>query len=325
MGIKEQIKSVLQEAELYSAQGLLNEAMLKYRNASELIEKNVKPENGRQLIEGINNKIESLKQIISKYNDTEKIPELSFDTQNLIKEKFAFSSDKESAILEGAIILTKFGQFERAIKEFNELLKIDSLRPVAAKNILRCYFASSGADNAVSQYKEWLKLGIFSAVQEEKIKFFLENLLREKGIGKKLIPAKVEEIGNKQNLVEKKAPDGRKSSGKPFPDIPKIDDKEEEFLDISSVGIITLGTDQKKGLEVVLDVAFQSENMVSLIVPGREKALIEIFKIGLKLNNIQFYSPIAILNGSGVILAFSKIDSGPKAGNYSLDLKMFAD
>ncbi|MBU3947015.1 MAG: hypothetical protein KJ826_02175 [Proteobacteria bacterium] len=309
---------------MYRTQGLLNEAMLTYKNVMELINKSIQPENSRQLLEGINNKIELLKKTISKYNDSDKIPELSVDTQNLIKEKFAFSTDKESSILEGAIILTKFGQFERAIKEFNELLKIEPLRLVAAKNILRCYFASSGADDAVSKYKEWIELGIFSTGQEEKIKFFLDNLLKEKGPKKKLPAEEVNENGNKNNSVEKKALDEKKLSDELLLDIPKTDDNEEEFLDISSVGI-TLGEDQKKGLEVILDVAFQSGDMVSLIVPGREKALIDIFKIGLKFNAINFYSPIAILNGSGVILTFSKIDSGPKAGNYSLDLKMFTD
>ena len=322
MDIKEQIKSALQEAEMYRAQGLLNEAMQTYKNVIELINKSIKPENGRQLIQGINNKIESLKIVISKHNASDKIPELSVDTQNLIKEKFTFSNDKESSILEGAIVLTKFGQFERAIKEFNELLKIDTLRLVAAKNILRCYFASSGQDHAVSQHKEWMKLGIFSEGQKEKIKFFLENLLKEKG--NKLLKAEVKEDGDKQELTGQNTLAERKIPGKPLLNIPKTDHNEEEFLDISSVGI-SFDTDRKKGLEVLLDVAFQSENMVSLIVPDREKELIEKFKIGLRLNNIIFYSPIAILNGSGVILAFSKIDSGPKAGNYSLDLKMFTD
>ncbi len=324
MGIKEQIKSALQEAEIYRAQGLLNEAMLTYKNLIELINNNVKPENSQQLLEGINNKVETLKKAISKYKESEQIPQLSAEIQNLIKEKFTFSTDKESATLEGAIILTKFGQFERAIKEFNKLLNIDSLRLVAAKNILRCYFASSGADNAVSQYEEWLKLGIFSAAQEEKINFFLGNLLKEKGIGKKIVAPEMKKHADQQILIDKIASDKRKTPSESLSHISKPDNKREEFLDITSVGII-MDIGQKKESEVVLDVAFQSEDMVSLIIPDREKALIEKFKTGLKLNNINFYSPIAILNGSGIVLAFSKIDSGPKKGNYSLDLRMFTN
>jgi len=330
MGIKEQIKSVLREAEIYRTQGLFNEAMVKFKHASELIEKNVKPENGRHLVDGITKKVELLKQTISKYNDPEKPPEMPVEIQNLIREKFSFSTDKESAALDGAIALTKFGQFERAIKEFKELLKMESFRLVAAKNILRCYFASSSsssssaAERAVSQYKEWLTLGLFTPGQLEKIRFFLENLLKEKGIESGLPAAKEEKAAIKMEVAAKKAPDKAMPARKPLIEIPESGKEEEEFLDVSSVGIV-LETGGKKHPEIILDVSFQSGNMVCLIVPVREKLLIENMKAGLKLNNVQFYSPIAILNGSGVVAAFTKIGSGPKMGNYSLDLKMFTN
>ncbi|MBU2621104.1 MAG: hypothetical protein KKD92_02145 [Proteobacteria bacterium] len=321
MSIKEQVKSVLREAETYRTQGLFNEAMVKFKYASELIEKNVKPENSRLLIEGITKKIELLKKTISKYNDPEKPPEMPVEIQNLIKEKFSFSTDKESAALDGAIALTKFGQFDRAIKEFKELLKMESFRLVAAKNILRCYFASSSSSSsakaAVSQYKEWLPPGLFTSGQLEKIKVFLENLLKEKGVEIKL-PAVKEEV------AAKNAPDKAMPATKPLIEMPESEEEEEEFLDISSVGII-LETGGKKHPELIMDVSFQSGNMVSLIVPLREKLLIENLKAGLKLNHVQFYSPIAILNGSGVVSAFTRIGSGPKMGNYSLDLKMFTN
>ena len=330
MGIKEQIKSVLREAEIYRTQGLFNEAMVKFKYASELIEKNVKPENGRHLVDGITKKVELLKQTISKYNDPEKPPEMPVEIQNLIREKFSFSTDKESAALDGAIALTKFGQFERAIKEFKELLKMESFRLVAAKNILRCYFASSAAasssaaEGAVSQYKEWLTLGLFTPGQLEKIRFFLENLLKEKGIESKIPAAKEEKTAIKEEVAAKKAPDKVMPAIKPLIEIPESGKEEEEFLDVNSVGII-LETEGKKHPEIILDVSFQSGNMVSLLVPVREKLLIANMKAGLKINDVQFYSPIAILNGSGVVSSFSRIGSGPKMGSYSLDLKMFTN
>ncbi len=321
MSIKEQIKSILQEAEIYRVQGLLNEAMIKYKIAAELVEKNVKQESRQSLIDGITKKIELLKGTILKYNDPEKTPEMPVEIQNLIKDKFAFSADKESAVLEGAIALSKFGQYERAITEFSELLKNDSLRLVAAKNILRCYFANSSVDGALSKYEQWLKSGLFHEGQIEKIRFFLENLLKDKGIERELPIADVPE----EKTVFEKATIEKPVSGKGLmTDIPQQEEAEEdEFLDVNSVGIeITDGP--QKGKEIVLDVAFQSGKSVSLIIPGREKTLIETFKVGLKLDNVQFYSPIAILNGSGVISAFTKIASGPKMGSFSLDLKISA-
>ncbi|MBU1713237.1 MAG: hypothetical protein KKD47_09045 [Proteobacteria bacterium] len=322
MSIKEQIKSILQEAEIYRTQGLLNEAMIKYKIAAELIEKNVKIESGQALVDGITKKIELLKETISKYNDPDKTPKMPVEIQNLIKDKFSFSDDKESAVLEGAIALSKFGQFERAITEFSELLKNDSLRLVAAKNIIRCYFATSSVDGALSQYEQWLKSGIFHAGQIEKIRLFLENLLKDKGIERRLPLADITADISKEKVVPEETT-FEKPVSESMVDIPEQEEMEEdEFLDINSVGIaITTGSQRRQ--EVVLDVAFQSGKSVSLIVPGREKILIEKFKVGLKLDDVQFYSPIAILNGSGVISAFTKISSGPKMGSYSLDLKIF--
>lgn len=323
MSIKEQIKSVLQEAEIYRTQGLLNEAMMKYKVAADLIEKNVKQESRQSLIDGITKKIESLKETISKYNDPDKTPKMSVEIQNLIKDKFSFSTDKESAVLEGAIALSKFGQFERAMAEFSELLDNDSLKLVAAKNILRCYFAISSVDGALSQYEEWLKSGIFNAGQIEKIRFFLENLLKDKGVEKELPIAEITAAVSKDKEVSDETTPGEPLlERESVVDIPVEEEMEEdEFLDINSVGI---ADGSQKGREVVLDVAFQSGKSVSLIVPGREKTLIETFKVGLKLDNVQFYSPIAILNGSGVISAFTKISAGPKIGSYSLDLKILS-
>ncbi|RPH51154.1 MAG: hypothetical protein EHM85_07650 [Desulfobacteraceae bacterium] len=324
MGIKEEIKSVLREAEIYRTQGLFNEAMVKFKHASELIEKNVKPESGKQLVDGITKKIELLKQTIAKYNDPAKPPEMPVEIQNLIKAKFSFSTDKESAALEGAIALTKFGQYERAIKEFKDLLKMESFRLVAAKNIIRCYLASSLTEGAVSQYKEWMTLDIFTLGQLEKIRFFLENLLKEKGIKSELPAVKEEKAVLKEDVAAKKVPEKAKPAIKPLIEMPETAKEEEEFLDVSSVGII-LQMEGKKLPEIILDVSFQSGNVVSLLVPIREKFLIANMKAGVKLNDVQFYSPIAILNGSGVVSSFSRIGSGPKMGSYSLDLKMFTN
>src|SRR3989339_2096904 len=233
MSIKEQIKSILQEAEIYRTQGLLNEAMIKYKIAAEIVEKNVKQENRQSLVDGITKKIELLKKTISKYNDPEKTPEMPVEIQNLIKDKFSFSADKESAVLEGAIALSKFGQFERAITEFSELLKNDSLRLVAAKNILRCFFATSSVDEALSQYEQWLKSGIFHEGQIEKIRFFLENLLKDKGIKRELPLADIPE----EKAVPKKAtfekPVFEKESMTYIPEQEEVE--EDEFLDINSV------------------------------------------------------------------------------------------
>jgi len=103
----------------------------------------------------------------------------------------------------------------------------------------------------------------------------------------------------------------------------EIEEEAQEFIDISSIGI-TLDHGPEKGRVVELDVSFQSGNMINLIISSKDKAMIENFKAGDKLNGIQFYSPIAIFKGSGIVSANTQIDSGPKQGDYRLEIKILS-
>jgi len=73
---------------------------------------------------------------------------------------------------------------------------------------------------------------------------------------------------------------------------------------------------------VELDVSFQSGNVISLIVSSKDEHLIENLKVGVRLDDVHFYSPVAIFRGSGVVSAKTQIKSGPKKGDYSLDIKI---
>jgi hypothetical protein len=95
--------------------------------------------------------------------------------------------------------------------------------------------------------------------------------------------------------------------------------EEDEFLDINSVGI-QLPSGPLKGRMVEFDVSFQTGNSINLIIASKESALLNELSKGTKLTDMQFFSPIAILNGSGVVTAKTQIKSGPKEGDYSLDI-----
>ena len=99
------------------------------------------------------------------------------------------------------------------------------------------------------------------------------------------------------------------------------DEGDEEFLDITSIGI-TFDSGPRKGKMVEFDVNFQSGNMLSLIISKQDQALIEDLKAGMELKDIQFYSPIAIFNGLGVVSSKTQIKSGPKQGDYCLDIRI---
>ena len=67
---------------------------------------------------------------------------------------------------------------------------------------------------------------------------------------------------------------------------------------------------------------FQSGNMLSLIISKQDEELIEGLKAGMELADIQFYSPIAIFNGAGIVASKTQIKSGPKQGDHCLDIRI---
>jgi tetratricopeptide (TPR) repeat protein len=300
MSVKGQIKLLLREAEIYRSQGLLVEAKGKYNLAIDLIGKIDQAKSKEELVQAISRKIKSLTISYHQIERAQEAPKMPPKVQDLVKNLFSFSHDKDEdkAALEGAITLAKFGQYDRALEEFNELTKRDSLRVVACKNILRCCFSVYSPEEAVQRYKKWLKDDLYSTEQLQKIRLFLEDLLDKKGLDIQL-PA---------------VPDADEG----LVDENRVD---EDLIDISSIGI-TFDSGPQKGQMVEMEVSFQSGNMISLIVSSRDRELIENLKVGFRLNNVQFFSPIAIFQGSGIVLAKTNINSGPKRGDYSLDIKI---
>ena len=65
---------------------------------------------------------------------------------------------------------------------------------------------------------------------------------------------------------------------------------------------------------------FQSGNAVSIIIPSKQKDIAGAFKTGLELPHIQCCSSLAVFNASGVVSEKSNISSGPKRGDYSIDI-----
>ena len=300
MGIKESIKMLLQEADLYKKHGLLDEARGKYTEAEQRIREHDRIQNKEKILKGIANKIRLLDSDTERVKKGPSSPKLSAKAQDLIKNLFSFSKtdSEEEALLEGAIALAKFGQFERALVEFKKLIDKESHRVVAAKNVLRCHIQLNSEDAAADQYEEWAGNGHFPPDHLEKIRLFLVEILKNKGIQRDLTS-----VSMKKEIVQ------------------EAEAEEEEFIDISSIGIY-LDTGPAKGKVVEFDVNFQSGNMLSLIISKNDAKTIEPIQEGDALKDLQFFSPIAMFNGSGVVSAKSEIKSGPKQGDFCLDIKI---
>jgi len=397
MNLINKIKTLLKEAEIFHSQGLLDESMGKYNEATELIKSDEQLKSRKKLIHGISEKINAIEKDLTKVHEAPKTPEVSTKVQDLIKKMFLFSAkkDEDTVALDGAIALAKFGQYNKALKEFNELLKKDSLRVVAAKNILRCHMALASAEDAIAQYEQWHAGDIFNKNQLEKLSVFFENILAKEGIDKTLRQPEVTvddlELLIKESLIDEPVIDesvipepvidgpvfdepviDESVIPEPVIDGPVIDEpvipepvidesltlesvidepvipepvidepvipkpvievpiieveesQEAEAIDINGIGI-TIDSGPQRGEIVELDVSFQSRNVISLLISQRNKYLIEDLEVGDTLNDIQFYSPIAMFTGSCVVSAISEIKSGPRQGDYSLDLKVQSD
>ena len=329
MNIVEKIKALLKEAKLYHSMGLLTEAMGKYKNAMEMVEGNEQLKSRTNLIAGISKNINFLEKDMHKVEAAADKPEVSAKVQDLIKKLFTLAEDKDqdAVALDGAIALAKFGQHERALLEFKELLAKDSVRVVAAKNIIRCHMANTSVDAAVDQYEQWLSSDLFVPGELNKLRFFLESLLKKEGVEKKL-PAAETPAATPEPTIEMPEVEEAKIE---MPEVEEVkievleiekdEVQDDEVLDINSIGII-LDSGPRNGDIVELDVSFQAGNVISLLLMHTDTDLIELFNVGETLHNIQFYSPIAMFGGSGIVDAKTHIESGPRRGDYSIDLKV---
>jgi len=172
-----------------------------------------------------------------------------------------------------------------------------AFRVEAAKNILRCHMARTSIDDAVIQFQDWKSNQIFSSGQLLTIRLFLEvyryDDLKEK------TPL---ELRSLEEAEELNIQDGI------YPDICAM--------------IITLDEGPLEGGTFVLDVGFQTKNLITLFIDRHKKELLENFTIGKTLESIQFKSTGAIFKGTGVVSEKVEMGSGLREGDYRLDISI---
>jgi len=301
MDIKKRLKNLLETAKLYRSQGLLFEAKGKYEDAAALIQEAGLIKDGQNLTDIISKKISGVKKAIERIEKQPTLPEVSEENQDVIKELFSDTTgkDKDAVVLEGAITLAKFGQFDRALKDLNELLKSAPARMNAAKNILRCHMARTSIEDAVVQFQKWQSSDIFTKGQLITIRLFLE----------------VFRFDNfKENIsMQLKNP----------ADVEKLEITNGKIPDICSM-IITLVKGPLKGVTFVLDVRFQIRNVITLFIEEHKEELLESFEVGKNLDNLQFNTTIAIFKGKGIVAEKIRIDSGTRQGDYRIDIQVIS-
>lgn len=293
---KEQIESKLKEADIYLTQGLYKQSKQIYENLIDSIKKDDSLSQDKSLLNRIGDKIKDVEDEMTEVEEAINTPPLSEDIQKLISNLFSFSKNKQVAAIEGAVALAKFGQYEKAIAEFQRLINEGILPIMAAKNMLRCQMTMLSPDTAIVQLKKWISRNMFNKTELNHMREFLDNLLRKDGI-KADLPAIIEEGPRKL----------------------KEENRTEDVFEISSI-LFRLDSGPLKGQKHDFDVTFQVGNVVSLIIKAHSQLLIESLKPGVKLSRIQCYSSLSLFNCTGIVSEKSKILSGPKKGDYSIDI-----
>ncbi|MBN2062939.1 MAG: adenylate/guanylate cyclase domain-containing protein [Deltaproteobacteria bacterium] len=115
------IKSLINQAETYHSQGLLNEAKGKYSELLEFLQNHRSFASNSDLIDSITNKTILIENELAEIDLDDDIPDLSVEVQDLIIKLFAFSDDRNISDIEGTVALAKFGQFDRALKELERI------------------------------------------------------------------------------------------------------------------------------------------------------------------------------------------------------------
>ena len=200
------------------------------------------------------------------------------------------------AAIEGAVALAKFGQYQKALEEFQRLIGEGKMPVVAAKNSLMCHMAVSSPDAAIEQFTQWVSQETFSISDLKYIRTFLENTLEKQGI-KVDLP-----------MVDEAPAEEGEAKG-----------KEGEVIDISSVSV-QLPNGLRKGETVEFEVTFQLGNKISIIISAQQKDLADAFKTGIQLLEMKCFSPIAIFNARGTVSGLKIITSGPRRGDHALDI-----
>ena len=177
MSIKNKIESLTKEAEIYQNQGLLDQSKETYLKIIEIINQTEELSKDERLIDSIHDRIRTVEEELHQIDEASESPELTEEVQNLISNLFSFSKNKDMAAIEGAVALAKFGQYEKALAEFQKLLNQGILPIMVAKNMLRCHLNLGSPNAAISQFKRWVSHKSFSKAELGYLRNFIQNIL----------------------------------------------------------------------------------------------------------------------------------------------------
>lgn len=95
-----------------------------------------------------------------------------------------------------------------------------------------------------------------------------------------------------------------------------------EMKELEVFSIVLQNCDFRKVDALEFEVTRHEDNVVSFVVPAREKQFIERISRGSRLTDVRFYSPMAVFKGEGTVSSVLEIMIGPEKGGYVFDLRI---
>jgi len=295
------IQSLLKEADLYKQQGLLKEALEKYESLHKELRANDEDASSIELLSLIEGRIAETENELDEVENASDNPELSEEVQDLIGKLFSFSKNEETAAVERAVALATFGQYDKAMEEFQKLLENGILPAAVAKNMLQCHISRSAYDAAISLLEEWIEESVFDGRELARLRDFLENILSRDGIEAELPFVEYDE---------------------PRDEVDEDKDWRISEADISEVLSIKLILDDIQGNKHIVDhdVVFQLGNSITFNIDSSQADILASLEQGLSLPRVQCYSSFYYFNAKGTVSQKERIAEGPKQGDYSIVL-----
>ena len=62
--------------------------------------------------------------------------------------------------------------------------------------------------------------------------------------------------------------------------------------------------------------------MISVIIPKKDKTLVDKFKNGLKIDDVQLFSPAVVFRSACLVSAVNQIRTGPQKEGYALVMQV---
>lgn len=304
MDIRKQIQSLLNEAAVYETQGLYEESREKYLRVASAIKHHTHIiDKHKELLNSVSNRLNRLKKRIQQVESESSAYQMPNIVLEVMKRNFSSSKDKEQAALEGALALAEFRQYESALEEFTKLLKIQSTRLEASKNIIRCHLAKGRAAEAVNLFRHWRNSGLMGPDEMAELRLFFQDMSDENDLHLDLPCAEVKKASVTHDATRPHRMNGR------------------HVMEFTSISVKLPNGPRRQRLRE-FDIDAQSGDVVNLLIPDHDKETVDGLEKGTVLDPVQCFSTNAMFSGKAMVIENAQILSGANAGYFSIDIKI---